>query len=1090
MPLSPGASVSLGVSLFVVVASVVLVVLFELRVLQWPCPSGTMWDETAKLCRRPCPAAGEPRSATYNPVTQQCECNTTTYPLANAVTGKCERKCAPGVSYDPVTDTCVTPAMTTASACSPMPQVDAATGAIRNADHFLKPPDYMTCSTGTAAELSALCRASACSAPGVCIEGDRWDDYDAASGACKKDAPCDQRTCTAAYCTSSSIREAIGELVQVKLPDGTCADPTVFTVSEACNALPNRLWQSPSFCFDITPSPTLVFTAGSQLTTTVIKGTIALPALNNADDWPLTFYYTLTPATVAVTSSLTANPDVAWSSFGVGVYTGPLLGGERAPLAAAPAPVASGIVTYASATVFTSAPFEVTITLPPNVSSDAYLLSLTGRPQWDTTRTLYTGTNATVFLLPTASGPGVKTGMTPDVRVEDAVALAKNATWVSNVMTSLVSSKPDTFQLDATMTSLPVSDATLTTSKVLLAGCTPSYCKPSPTQVNQKLAILTWRKVTAAQLSASGCSSTATVSYMLQRVVTSSSGVTSRTVLIGPSSQPLQAVLAGVTTLSFVDVLPIRTTGQYILASYVGTNYDSSTCKSPLITLSVDTTDYSDAFCQTIDPLVTDPLPPWMWRDAATGMCTYTPNSIPARDFYCMFDYGKSVRGLDAANLSLGSNVRSTCGVVSKAFPSTGTSVFASAACNPSTYPAATCITGATENATVKCPVKVELKDAGTGSVEGAVSLADFSARVTAALNWGTLHASIPSTSKTAADTLLGAATQTALWKSTYNRCGPEVDASGWAVSSTTCAADDLTCKSLAAVSGCGRNVCKPWTCTAGCDDTSRALLGSTTYQRTRECYPGSTYDGANSACCSSKGTYSLNLDLSSARGSCANCATGYGGTQCQTQPCVGVTCNGHGTCKINEKNEAYCECDTANRWFNISATRPMDAKLDCVTVPAGCDPTKSSSCYVVPFSCRCPKLCSQVTAGDRSCVVDDPLTCNQTYNYSTNATGCTCPECEFTPEVKRTSFKYVDPQNNKFYDLYKQQPQCFAASTTSSTLAPSSPGAATYENLSGDADVGVNAQCCSGLSYKSSNTCVPVYGKDGGGLYCKYMAS
>lgn len=1088
MALTPGASASLALSLIIAVGAVTVVMLLQLRILEWPCPAGTLWDEASKVCRKPCTHEGEARGATYNPAKKQCECATLTYPLANSITGLCERKCPPGVPYDPLSDSCIMPGLTSVSSCSPMPQVDSVTGVVSDSTHFLQPPDYKVCSQGTTAQLDTLCKASECAMPGVCEGGDRFDGYDSTTKKCKKDTPCDQRACTAVYCTSASVTNALGPVVQMKQANGTCANPSEATVSAACTSLPSKFWNSPASCFNSAPTSTLVFTPGTETTTTKITGTITVPLLVNAEDWPLTFYYTLTLAQVQVTSAFTVQPSVEWLPGGVGVYTGALAREEPARLTGTNDPVASGIMTYTASTVATTSAFAVTITLPPNLTSNAYTLSITGRPQWDTTKTLYTLTSGSggvnLFLVPAADSPGVKAGMAPVVLIDDAVQLAKTASWVSSVLTTLSTSNPTTFQLDATMTALPVSDPASSTSKVLLAGCTPTYCIPSPTQVSQKLAVITWRKITATQLTASGCTATATVNYMLQRSMTSSSGVTTRTVLITPSTQPLSNLLSTVSVLSFVDVLPIRATGQYILGAYVGTSYDASVCKSPLLTLSFDTTDYSDAFCQTVTPQVTSPLPPWMWRDASTGMCTYTANSIPARDFYCMFDFNKSTRGLDATNLALGSNVRSTCGAVSKAYPSSGTAAFASATCNPPQYPAATCITGATENATVKCPVKVDLQNAGTGSNEGSISFTDFSQRVTAALDWGKMHASIPTSATDGANSLASATTQATLWGTVYNRCGPQASPDQWAVSAAACPAGDATCASVAAVSGCGRNVCQPWTCVAGCDDTSRASLGYSTYQRTRQCYPGSVYDGAASVCCSNKGVYSLDTSKSTARGTCSGCTTGFGGNQCQSEPCLGVTCNGHGTCMINEKNEAYCQCDTANRWFNIGATRSMNNKLDCATVPAGCDPSQPG-CYVVPFSCRCPKLCSQAAPGDRSCVLDQPLTCNQTYNVSANATGCDCPECEFTPDVKAVSKKYVDPQANKFYDIYKDQPLCLASASFST---PASVGAGTYENLNGDGNVGVNAQCCSGLAYNSSKMCVPVYDSNNGGLYCKYL--
>ena len=614
-----------------------------------------------------------------------------------------------------------------------------------------------------------------------------------------------------------------------------------------------------------------------------------------------------------------------------------------------------------------------------------------------------------LYLFPSELDPNVTETLRLSFNSDLAAHVLESPAWTQSVLKDLVESSPATFYTPESADQLLAVSGAPPMNGVILAGCTPNYCTGGSSTIRSKLIVMVWPVVTDDQKQAAQLSPDTTIGYTLLRQ-------TSAKVVELLRRPPVPVMTTGGLVMTFVDVLGINTAVQYYLGCYTGSDYASSTTKSPLTSVSLSTGDYSEAFCRTIPPPSVDQLPRWMWRNDA-GMCDWQPNNQSARDYYCMVT-GLGSPAFDSTAIQLANLNSETCSTITPSTPSLITNFTPYNEWAPDV-----CLTGRSDSATVQC----NTARAGDSDVTNN----NFQSRVGNAYTFYTAHGSEP-VDMSAISTYDA---RQSLWNTNYEKCGPLKDPN-WAT--TKCAPDDLVCAQLLTKAGCDRNACAPW----------RAVVGTNTneYSRQITAYPSSSFDGASSTCCNTHGSYMVNTTTGSDRGRCG-CTSNYGGDTCQYTECAGVTCDGNGTCRVDANNKPYCTC--LEGYYNVDDKPVMKNDLDCANHTATgdtCDlysydatgkPIRNPDCIL--GKCTCPVMCD-AEHPDR-CIQTNPLRCVRNVcncefcdmptvtngkepglvcDYKTgcvgyqNGTFITPNVCDSTP-THIIPAKFYDPLNNNF---------------------------------------------------------------------------
>lgn len=1035
----------LGVVIGLSVLSAVCIVLcFVLPIYVYPCGSGYTYDEELKKCRLVCSKEGEEQGQRYNYTENKCECPDYA-PVYDAVNKICIPKCNPNETYDVGLKACVA---LPPPICTPAPSVDAASGLVLYPTHFVRADTTTanTCALGTKEELTQLCTASG------------YTGYDANTGKCTKEADCDAELCTASYCTNATVKAALGDIKKQRTGYNTCENPTEAQVESMCKQQPSNFWRSPNcYKWEMQNTITLKIAETTPPSTYAIYGTLTTPLLN-VGDAPITFSYRLykpgttsTAATYApmATASTSQEQDVDASTnstavtwlhnteeqVAVALATVPAFpsltlgaqdNGEIQVVAATASSsstmtlVKSGVVTVIGACASqTQGTYCVNVAIylsgSTPLAEGSYTIQIDGAPSWNPTGVLYQLTDpagVSMYLLPAQNGPGVTATLNPVLSAEKAQQLASNQAWVDATISTLSATYSSVVKQPTSETPLAYIEPESSQDKVLLVGCTPAYCQDNTNQVRHKMIVLAWDQISPSQVASVNCktasgAAVSYVKYMLLRSATNSSagGAPSYTELIGPSSQPLTST----TTISFVDVLPINTVAQYILAAYLVTSptdpasYGTALCKSQQIYASVNVGDYSASFCHSIKGPQPSLLPPWYWRDPSTGMCMWTENSQAARDYYCMFESGTDnnpAANFDTSKLHFATSTQS-CAEAKKQY-ALPTTVWSAPYCTPKlaggNYNDSVCITGQEEQVGASCTREIQAGD--------MISESDFKRRLDQVINFYSTNNTYSGTEGAIAS-ITGADKQAAVW-ATYNQCGPALAPTTWGTDVAACG-DDPVCKQYASVAGCDRNYCAPWV---------EQGVGSGRFIQTRSCYPSAALDGDQSLCCNKLGTYELQVDRASSRGKCTNCGKTYYGAQCTETACTGQTCSGRGTCVVDqETGKPRCECEP--NYFNVTQQRAMKVTSDgedCDYFPAGCQfvipdanglPVRNPQCFTDPRKCRCPP------------VQEDLLVCRQNSDPKDTTkdprTGCAY-KCGYGIKSSPSNpYTYREPESNDF---------------------------------------------------------------------------
>lgn len=968
-----------------------------------PCDSsvqGLVWSSSLNACLPICP--------------------TETGTQWSARLKKCVPVCAGGTSdmqWDDDSGTC------TVDACDPLPSIDEKTGQVVNATHFrldrTTESPTPSCAQGTVEQMSALCRAGG------------WDaGYNADKQRCERQQDCATQPCDAAYCQSPTIHKALGgaTITKVKNPDNDqCINPELDTVAQLCTQQSSDnvkyVWNPPRDC-DMVYLPTsasIRVQLESAPTTNMIRGTLTHPLINS-NDAPLTYKYVLTrvgaqggESQVAVgicdTSTMMSSSFSSSSSRRGGAKTTKKTGSQ--PMLAAGGDTGSdNSDTNADQNV--TQPFTIRLSLD-YASVAVYNLYIDGYSFWDPNTVMYTlapndptsapttsklqsNSNALLsqdmpptplvafplVLLPASNQAGVTSILNPVLSNTLALQLAENNGWLTQVTAAggtlsaaLPALKPIAPNSPTVFAATQGSGTD--SNNVLIVGCTPAYCSTGNESIMQKMVILAWDTVQVPSTSCLSDSDSANYnpsdyevkyelsSYYIEGAVPVIKPLIAANYTLQNSNQKVQF---------YVDVVPIRTNVQYVLGAYVSPKLSSSTtyatakCKSQIQFVSFNTEDYSEKFCRSIS-LNSDQLPPFMWRDPQSGMCTWSGSDQGAQDFYCFFDSKNARTDPSDPNTFTPQNLKLStgkdCSAILQQWPShsseddhTFDPDFANPLESSLEQQLQQCSTGVTQTAKVSCMKSVALE---TGGLK--LSLADFQARLDGALQFNAAHPFYdgkdgePLLTTTTLNTITGKGTQQTLWDTTYNHCGPETMPTTWGLDASACDSTDTVCSFYSTKANCDRNYCNgEWVKTN--DDAA-----ITTYTTQQTTYPTALYDGNSSVCCNRGGNYTVNTAVKENRGSCT-CDSGHSGVQCGTTPCNGILCNDHGTCVINPANgEPLCACDNNEGYYNVGATvRPMDRQHDVF----------DSTTFRAPQLCNINETPAQ---SNKWCIPYEPLTCN-----------------------------------------------------------------------------------------------------------------
>ena len=890
---------------------------------------------------------------------------------------KCIPVCEPSKLYNPITNNCeIAPTPT----CNPpFPSVNVKTGEIINKDAF------KTCALGSQEELDTLCKAS------VYMEGSaRWDGYNPTTGECYKTPDCSTQICDVLYCQ----QPLLGQISKItSLNDSMlCENPLVDAVKTLCLSSDiTRKWKMDTYCVDTTVNTSMEVLI-SLATTDEIKGTLSHSIVNIVDK-PIQYTFTLQgedgtkfTGTCNIDSTIIDN---------------------------------NGVKSF-----FTISLNQITL------ESGQYKFWINGQPYWDLNYNLYIMSPINVFVLPGVNDPLITKALNIYFSSELAMEVVSQNDWVVSTLTSLASNYKDMFiEPPPGETVNLAATADINNSGAVLVGCTAKYCTTS-LGMTSKMVVLAWMGVTALQITNAELPLDSKFGYFLLRQY----GTNEFVELVGETSQPIAVLVGNDLVLTFVDVVPIRMVAQYILACYVmnpdgsNTSYSTSLKKSQQTLVAVSIGEYLDAFCHAIiPPGNAGNLPPWMWRDPVTGMCTWLPDDTAARDSYCMFEYcniGEECV-FNPETMSLANANTEQCAPIKPNYPALIEN-YTTLSCD--SISASNCISGTSDKASVSCSKTVNVGD------NPQFTLDTFQARVQNAVNFYKAHGD-GNISSADIERVDGGANQETLWQTAYNKCGPQTSSKTWGSPTFQCVSGDSACKSVQTMSGCDRNMCEPWTPLNTAD--------AVTYTQSRHCYPSEKYDVAQSECCSNQGTYSLDTNKVLDRGMCSSCQSTYKGPTCNSNACENIQCDGHGMCELDANGNAKCICH--NGYYNIIESRAINNLFDCKPVDKDNEPCQP---YIINAEgekvrnpdcdwgiCTCTKMCKEnelpVDNPDThqpSCIARDPLRCvdndkttiyTQHPEWTIDPAGCAMLNgnyvCESPPSSTQNPYHYENPETNDF---------------------------------------------------------------------------
>lgn len=955
---------------------------------------GLQWSSEANACLPICPTGFQ-----WSPSLQKC------VPICPSGTSNLE--------WDDKTKTCVV------DKCDPPPSIDPKSGLVVNASHFRPdqptgpPTSSSTCGDGTPKQLNALCLVSG------------WDaGYNSTNKRCQRQQDCATEPCDAAYCLSPTVTNAFrGVTIQkVKNPDNDqCINPSAETIAQLCTQQTSDtvqyVWNPPNDCemVNLPTSASIKVQLQNAPTTSLIEGTLVHP-LVNSNDAPIKYKYVLTRVGTDSTETQVATGICDTSLL-------PSLSINAVPFKSESQQSSTDTLTV-DQTI--TVPFRIPLSL--NYSAVAiYNLYIDGYASWNPNTVMYTlerndaaptpladnftsNLNSfyssdvqpntpvafTMVLLPASDQVGVTSVLNPVLSGALAQQLATNNGWLTEVTAAdgpLKAAMPALIpiQKDSPTVFAATSGSGTDSNDVLIVGCTPAYCDASNGSIMQKMVILAWDTV---QVPATDCQKdTASPpenynasdyevkydlsSYYIDGAIPVIKPLISANYTLQNSNQKVQF---------YVDVVPIRTSVQYLLASYLSpknsslTTYANAKCKSQIQFVSFNTEDYTEKFCRGIT-LNSDKLPPFMWRDPKSGMCTWSGTDQAAQDFYCLFDSpdartnptDPNTFNPDGIKFSTGTD----CSGILQQWPSHTSEddhPFDPDIANPTTSSLQTnlyqCMNGVDQTAKVSCLKSVSLE---TGGLK--LNLDDFQTRLDAALNFNAAHPVYDGKdgaallTPTTLNKITGKGTQQTLWDTKYNHCGPAVSnprpwglATDYAGKSVNCDPRDTACSLYASKADCWNNNClgSKW-------DKTNDNAELTTFTMHQTTFPTKQYQTDSSPCCNNYGKYTLGI---LGETSC-ECDASHDGPQCNGSACAGITCNGHGTCTIDPDNgQPFCACDTNAGYYNVGTTvRPMDKAKDKQDYS-----NQGSSKCVAPQLCNINETPSQST---RWCIPFEPLMCN-----------------------------------------------------------------------------------------------------------------
>lgn len=980
------------VIVLILVSAVVLVVMYK------PCPSNMMYDVHARKCRAKCPGEGSGGQA-YNHQTQACECTDAGAPTWSPVQNKCVGQCDPGDVYNVKTKQCQPGVVDT---CLPVPSVNGTTGEILDATHFPSPTDAQRCGTGTAEQLQSLCQASSCTNSAVCHPGDLWDGY--RDGACYKTVQCADTACDAAYCTSATVRKALGTLHKQVVGD-SCVNPSADDVGTLCNSLSNHSWHDPH-CVVTAPAAqyTVSVTVTGATLNSGITGTVQHGLMNGQADGEVQYTYMLTPT------------------------TGPSVMSTPAPLeltGKCASPVMDSVCSF----------FKISV--PPETTPGNYYLTITGFPSWDRGLPLFPTSAPTTLALRSDNDPSyVVAKPCFDAVLEKQVC--DTASLVSEQMRKLQARFPSVISTIPTTLVAP-AQVDADGAQPLVIPCTLDYCSVNE-NIAYKLVVMAWKPVSAPTPACA--SGDAVVRYTLRRSGTGGSDSLCSTtgqecVLIGPTAgenQPSdEEVATGIVT--FIDLVLVNSNVTYTLGAYMAPTanstltWDFAQCRSPLCQVALSVPAYSEAECHAIE--VPGKLPPYMTM--ASNMCQWDKNT-EAQDFYCFFEAagtplyrspkesdetfaervwttisGEDVGTSDytgyraAFELAQGRNVlpfpvykplcdlalanaqlrqhavdfgclasnmlsyKDKCYRLQPAYPTVvGDNPWQTLECNS--------FAPTDETVTLKCSQYVQLENLNE---DGQLSEKDFTGRLNKLSDKFDTYK--PNEAWQQSQSGIATSEEREALFTNMTACGPQTYVTEYGSEKAWCDPRDSVCSALANVANCGvnHNFCYPWVPAGNSDDA----VQSPQYSRTRKCYYTSEVGKVNSKLCSYKGTYNLvypSTPLDNPPTPFCACSPQTRGDQCEFDPCEAafgknqVQCPApeglplRGTCTATGNTTYKCE----PQYFVLHPKLGQNGFFDIYRGPGG----GQNSFLIIPlgdaFGTNYTLAKFQATAGPRASTV------------------------------------------------------------------------------------------------------------------------
>jgi hypothetical protein len=687
--------------------------------------------------------------------------------------------------------------------CGTPPTADEVTGVVTNPGNLVM-PDKRSCGENEQV-LNALCLATRCLSPS-CAPGTSWDAYNKTLKQCVKvtDPTCEQQACDAPYCTSASVINSLPP--QHKLSaGGTCINPSETYIASQCNALPDHMWIFPD-CKTTSVKP-VIDTRTFQATTSQITGQMSYPV--NAADSNLLFTYKLTTLNGTKTGTVSTRPDLGCPE--------------------------SSVICLA-----------FTINIPSStLLPGTYELIVYGKPSWSPQNTLQSVQPETIQLdTPTSTGVDPAMNPSPTRTVSSSTLLLPG--WFTEALRLLKRRFPflvTSGSVDASTLLMQPEDQP--GSPFMTAAVTPNFAALEGGKVMPyKFVVLAWPAV-------SGCGADASVKYDVLRQ--RSNGVGAQA----------EVVVQGAVEPEMIDLVRVGDVWDYTLRAYVGTSYESATCRSEEVTITLVVTPFGDETCHqvTVDGIVgqSNPVPPWMW--STPEGCRWDTTNVSARDYYCAFEFNKAVPSFSKDQVYLfetsGTN---KCGLLNPSYPQLSKSwvgAYCSCEAGDTTCKKDLCFNGLPSSLQrlASCNSALTIgTSASTMDNEGA-----FAERMSNLMNFyrqHNVHPSLDDEVSSIADT----GEQLQLYSEYYN-CGPDSDPKYWGSVAETCVPGDTSCVQAVLQGACDRNVCLPW--------TPYGTNGrSTLYAQTRTCYIDPEEE---QSCCPEGKTYQYQPSAPSGvgRGSC-----------------------------------------------------------------------------------------------------------------------------------------------------------------------------------------------------------------------------